>query len=247
MYKESLVFSSIKNLFQKTEKYFINTNVNCFLNDSLYNVFRIIDNNGEIKMREIEFNKLKLKNLNDEERFYQFYLENLENHIENDNSFHFPTKQYEIFYLNILGGKIILLNTNYIKSENNQDQELFFDYSIALKIYNLMLDIRDGIEDEKNEFNELYKNERIQKSEEIENLKKQDEKIFQKKKEEFNIIKNSSLYQEYSKLKEENEKIKMENQRLTEEIKNKYVIKNNNIGFFEKLINKLKHKKLPIN
>ena len=118
-------------------------------------------------MRKIEFNELKLKNRNGEETFYQSYLKNLPDNIKSDNTFHIPVKQYEIFYLNILGGKLILLNKDYIDKDTT-DSELFFDYSIAYKVYNLMLDIEDGIEDEKNEFNELYKEERLQKNNEIE-------------------------------------------------------------------------------
>ncbi len=135
-------------------------------------------------MREIAFNQLKLKDNNNEEDFYEFYLQNLQDNIEEKDSFINPKTKYEICLLNILGGKIVLINKNYINSNDNLDQELFFDYSIAYKVYNRMLDIEDGIEAEKNEFNELYKNERLEKSKEIEKLKKQDEEIFKKKQEE---------------------------------------------------------------
>lgn len=189
-------------------------------------------------MRKIEFNELKLKNINNEESFYQYYLENLQNNIEEETSFSEPKKKYEIFYLNIFEGKIILLNTNYINSEINLEQELFFDYSIAYKIYNLMLDIEDGIDAEKDEFNELYKNERLKKNEEIEQLKKQDEEKFLQKKEEHKIIVNSRIYLEYLKIKEENEKLKRENRLLLE--KNNKLIKNK-VGIFQKLINALKN------
>ena len=199
-------------------------------------------------MRKIKFNELKLKDINDEEIFYQSYLNNLQdNIIKSDTSLQSPVKQYEIFYLDILGGKIILLNKNYIESDNITNQELFYDYQIALKIYNLMLDIVDGINDEKNEINELYKDERLQKSEEIEKLKDQDKNIFKKKQEEYNIIINSEIYKSYSKLKDENEKLKNENKRLTEEINNFSVQQNNKVSLFQKLINKFKNKRLPMN
>lgn len=171
-------------------------------------------------MRKIEFNQLKLERINDEEAFYQFYLKNLQSNIDSDNTFHVPIKQYEIFYLNILGGKIILLDKDHINSQDTEEQELFFDYSTALKVYNLMLDIIDGIEDEKNESNELYKNKRLQKSKEIDKLKNQDEQLFQKKKEEYGIIINSTVYEDYLKLKQENEKLRIKNQKLTGEINN---------------------------
>lgn len=198
-------------------------------------------------MRKIEFSELKLKNINDEETFYQAYLKNLQENVNSDNTLHIPVKQYEIIYLNILGGKLILLNKDYIIDKNKADSELFFDYSIALKVYNLMLDIEDGIEDEKNEFNELYKDERLQKNKEIEQLKKQDDILFNNKQLEYNSIINSDIYKNYSKLQEENEQLKLENKRLKEEIKNISIEKNNNIGFFQKLINRFKNKRLPKN
>ena len=197
-------------------------------------------------MRKIEFNELKLKNSNDEETFYQSYLKNLPDNIKSDNTFHIPVKQYEIFYLNILGGKLILLNKDYIDKDTT-DSELFFDYSIAYKVYNLMLDIEDGIEDEKNEFNELYKEERLQKNNEIEQLKKQDDILFKNKQLEYNSIINSDIYKNYSKLQKENQQLKLENEKLKEEIKNISTEQNNKIGFFKKLINRFINKKLSKN
>ncbi len=192
-------------------------------------------------MREIAFNQLKLKDNSNEEDFYEFYLQNLQDNIEEKASFINPEKKYERCFLNILGGKIVLINKNYINSNDNLEQELFFDYSIAYKVYNLMLDIEDGIEAEKNEFNELYKNERLEKSKEIEKLKKQDEEIFKKKQEEYNIIINSTMYKEYIEVKEENEKLKNENKILTEKLNNKLIPKDK-IGWFQKLINIFKNK-----
>lgn len=192
-------------------------------------------------MRKIEFCELKLKDNNNEENFYEFYLQNLQDNIEEKDSFTTPEKKYEICFLNILEGKTILLNKNYINSKDNSEPELFYDYSIAYKVYNLMLDIEDGIEAEKNEFNELYKDERLEKSKEIEELKKQDEEIFKKKQEEYNIIINSAIYKQYIEIKEENEKLKDENKKLIEETNNKLIPKKE-IGWFQKLTNIFKHR-----
>ncbi len=198
-------------------------------------------------MRKIEFNDLKLKNISDEETFYQTYIKNLQENVEFDNVFQLPTKKYEICYLNILDGKLILINKDNIINKDYTDSELFYDYSLALKAYNLMLDIENGIEDEKNEFNELYKDERLQKGNEIEQLKKQDNILFNNKKLEYNSIINSDMYKKYSKLAEENEQLKLENEKLKKEINILVLEKNTNIGFFKKFINKLKNKKLPKN
>lgn len=198
-------------------------------------------------MRKIEFNELKLKDINDEETFYQTYLKKLQKNVNTDKNYHVPIKQYEIFFLNILGGKLILLNKDYINNNDITNSEIFFDYSIALKVYNLMLDIIDGIEAEENEFNELYKNERLQKDKEIGQLKKQDDMLFQKKQDECNDVMNKDIYNNYLKLNEENKQLKLENEKLKEEIKQISIEPNNNIGFFQRLINRFKNKKLPKN
>lgn len=195
-------------------------------------------------MRKIEFNELKLKNINDEETFYQAYLKKIQKNINTDNSFNVPIKQYEIFFLNILGGKLILLNKDYINNTDNANSKLFYDYSIALKVYNLMLDIIDGIEAEGDEFNELYKNERLQKDKEIEQLKKQDDILFQNKQDEYDNIMNTDLYNDYLKLKEENKQLKFEIEKLKKEIKQLSTVQDNNSGFLQRLINKFKNKKL---
>ena len=194
-------------------------------------------------MRKIEFNELKLKNINDEETFYQVYLKKLQKNINTDNNILAPIKQYEIFLLNILGGKLILLNKDYINNTDNTNSELFFDYSIALKVYNLMLDIIEGIEAEENEFNELYKNERLQEDKEIEQLKKQDDILFQNRKDEYNDVINTNICNNYLILKEENKQLKFQNEKLKEEIKQLSLEKSNNTNFFQRLINKLKNKK----
>jgi len=114
-------------------------------------------------MRKIEFHELKLKNTEDANMFYQSYLQTFQKPALKEDSFQRPSKQYEICYLNILDGKLVLLNKDYIEKFDISNQELFFDYSLALTIYSLMLDIQDGILDEKQECNELYKEERLKK------------------------------------------------------------------------------------
>lgn len=188
-------------------------------------------------MRKIEFNELKLKNTYDEDVFFQFYLENLQKELGKKDCFNKPTKQYEIFYLNILDGKIILLNKDYISNDDTTNQELYYDYKIATEVYNYLLDIYDGIESEKKEFNELYKTERLKIDDEINKLRKQDDTIFAKALSEYNIIKNSKIYDKYINLKEENEKLKEQNKELTQRIT---IYENKNISVIQKIINKFK-------
>lgn len=188
-------------------------------------------------MRKVEFNELRLKNTYDEDAFFQFYLGNLQKELSKKDSFNKPTKQYEIFYLNILGGKIILLNKDYILKEDITNQELYYDYKIATEVYNYLLDIYDGIESEKNEVNELYKDERLKLDDKVNILRQKDDTIFAKALSEYNIIKNSKIYEEYINLKEENQKLKEQNEELAKRVA---ISENNNISIIQKIINKFK-------
>lgn len=192
-------------------------------------------------MRKIEFKELKVKDTYDEEKFYEFYLKNLQEEIPTQKIFKEPTKQYEIFYLNILGGKILLLDKVYIIKEDEANQELYYDYDSAYKIYNYLLDIYDGIEDEKNEFNELYKEERLKLDSNIEKIKEDDDKLYKKAVNDYNIIKNSQLYKEYIKIIKENKKLTEQNEELNEKINN---ITKNNMGFIQKILSKFRNTKL---
>ena len=54
----------------------------------------------------------------------------------------------------------------------------------------------------------------MHKNAQIEELKKQDEKIFKEKQEEYNIIINSSIYKEYLKIRKENQELKWSEPKL---------------------------------
>ncbi len=190
-------------------------------------------------MRKIEFHELKLKNTEDANMFYQSYLQTFQKPALKEDSFQRPSKQYEICYLNILDGKLVLLNKDYIEKFDISNQELFFDYSLALTIYSLMLDIQDGILDEKQECNELYKEERLKKEEEIELYKKKDELLFQKALEDYEIISHSALYQDYRILLEEYQKLKQENELLLEKCNTSLILPTAKAHFFDNIRNKI--------
>lgn len=138
---------------------------------------------------------------------------------------------------------MILLNKDYIQNDNVSEQEVFYDYSIAKKIYHLLLDIQDLIEDEEKEENELYKRERLEKSEQITELKQKDDKLFSQAIEKYNIIKNSNLYTQYLALQEENRQLKEKNEELLEELKKYSNLKTTKVSFFRKIRDKLKNKR----
>ena len=131
------------------------------------------------------------------------------------------------------------LKQKYILKKDISNQELYYDYSIAYKIYNYLIEIYSGINDEMNEMNELYKDERMQKNEEIRILKLKDEELFSKDIQEYDVIYNSSIYKKYMQLQKENEDIKKQNNELLKQLNEK-----NNVGFFDRILNKISTKKL---
>ena len=187
-------------------------------------------------MRKIEFNELKLKNNCSEEQFYEIYIQGLDSVPTESDIISKPERKYEVCLLNILDGKIIAINKNYINNDNFDGQELYYNYDIAKQIANYLSDIQDGIIAEQYEFIELYKDERLKKDKLISELKLQDEKTFNEKENEYNILINSKLYSD-QKILEENNKLKLEN-------KNLLMASQKKTGFFSKLVNKIKNKKL---
>lgn len=134
-------------------------------------------------MRKIEFNELNLKEKYTENEFLQFYFANLPK--EKTKKSTIPHKKYEIFLLNVFGGKLILLNKKHIKKSDTTNQELYYDYKTAYEIYTNLLDIYDSINAEFSETNELYLAERLEKDTLINTLKQKDNELFEKDLEEY--------------------------------------------------------------
>lgn len=137
-------------------------------------------------MRTIEFSELNLKEKYNEDEFFQLYINSLPKEKTKKSSTHAPTKKYEIFWLNILGGKIILLNKKHIRTNSTENQELYYDYKTAYKIYTYLLDIYDCIEAENYDMPELYLNEKLEKSYKISKLQQQDDILFKEALEVYN-------------------------------------------------------------
>ena len=189
-------------------------------------------------MRSIKYSELNLKNDIDEEDFYNQYLNSLNSEIQNDIVFKEPEKRFEIVQSDILDGKVLLLKSEYINSNSNIEKDIFYDYSIAFQVYNIILDIEEGLQVEEQSIDGLYEYQRTEYYKEIQKLKEMDEELLKKKKEEYDIIKNSNLYKEFCSLKQDYIKLEKENEELRNKIETKIAVKK--VGFFEKIISFLK-------
>lgn len=203
-------------------------------------------------MRRVKFNELKIADIDNEEQFYQRYLRDVKTkRVESEESFKEPDRKYEIVYLDILGGKIILLEKKFIDSASDDKQMVFYDYSIAYKAFNIMMELKAVTEAERYEEKDLYEDEKSSLRDEIRMLKKEDNLAFSEKEKEYNFILNSPIYKEYSNLKENYEKLLYEynilqgKMRENDILNNQLVIvqnqnQNEKGGFIKKIMNKLK-------
>ena len=189
-------------------------------------------------MRRIDFKDIRIKDIKDVDEFYKAYIERLPEEKEPEKDLLSPVKQYEIVELDHNGGVPILIDIDNILSFAGEGQEIFYDYKIAYKVYNLLLDIKDSIDSEKEEYPEIYDEERLNILAEIERLKIEDEELFKQKQEEYEIIINSEFFKDYLKIKSEVEKLKEENKELKERTVGETGIVLKKEGFFQKFINR---------
>ena len=131
-----------------------------------------------------------------------------------------------------------------------QLQNLYFDPHIAYEIYKRLVDIDESIKAEDFESSELYLSERITKENEIIELTKKDNLLYNNQIEKYNSFINSDFYKHYVILKENYKKLENENISLKKELqlcKEKEISKSNNLpkktnSFIEKLFSKFNKK-----
>lgn len=129
------------------------------------------------------------------------------------NVFEIPQKYFEIFLLNVNGGKTEILKT--IHLINGENKELYYKFEIASKIHELLIDIHDSSINEFPEIESLCRTEIIRKEDEIKTLKKQDEEAFEYDSRVYEMISNSSFKADFDKLQKEIEGYKKENKNLS--------------------------------
>ena len=202
----------------------------------------------------IRFLTLNDLNLNDmpeiKNKFYQKMIDSIQLYLSQDNSHYFdkPEKKYEIFKINIDNGLYALMKTDNLYP--NEESNLYFDPHIAYEIYKRLVDIDESIKAEDFESSELYLSEKITKENEIIELTKKDNLLYNNQIEKYNSFINSDFYKQYVILKENYKKLENENISLKKELqlcKEKEISKSNNLpkktnSFIEKLFSKFNKK-----
>lgn len=129
-----------------------------------------------------------------------------------------PYKKFEIFKLNINGGKICIASTDELP-ETKGDKELYYDLEIAIQVFENKTDLQDLLEIE-DDIYDLYRNEIIEKEEKIKELIFIDETKYIDELNSHKLLKNTPLYNDYKVRILENEKIKRQLEEYNQKVIN---------------------------
>lgn len=170
------------------------------------------------KMSSEEINNVKKKDIDilEKEALKYFRIE-YEKLLSNVDSLHsllnLPVKKYEIFSLDVFGGKTILAPLSILPEGENK--ELYYDFNIANEIYKNLIDINDIDFNEYDEISQLYADDINEKNTNISELRKRDIELFNKDMTSYNMISSTPLYQDYRLLNNDKERLLEENKKLS--------------------------------
>lgn len=168
-----------------------------------------------------------------------------------------PKKEYEIYKLKLDTEELMLINTKYLSE--SVEKEVYYDKNIAIKIYDNMFQLEQNIENSFPELMEMHQQEIATIQEEINRLKKEDEQKYKEAVNTYNTIVNSGILEiikeNINQIKIENENLKGKLQKsnnIIQDLSKKLQITLNRVeelqkqkvGFWNRLISKLKTKKL---
>ena len=123
-----------------------------------------------------------------------------------------PYKSFEIFNLDVYGGKTFLADVSNLP--DGEDRELFYDFNIANKIYKKIIDIKDSAFNEYEEVQYIYENDILKNESEIIDLKLIDNKKYENDMQAYNIISQTDLYKKFQLLNEDKNYLLTENEKL---------------------------------
>lgn len=104
-----------------------------------------------------------------------------------------PLKRFEIFSLDVYGGKKVLLLTSNLP--NGKEKDLYYNFDNANKVYQNLIDIKDIMFNEYDEVQEIYINDILKIENEIKKLKEHDEELYIDDVKKHDIVCKTSLYE----------------------------------------------------
>jgi len=127
-----------------------------------------------------------------------------------------PNKEFEIFTLDTLGGKVCLAEANILPNGENRD--LYYNFEIANQVYQKTIDIQDSTFNDYEEVTYIYEREISQIENEILDLKTKDNEEFERDMNAYHLISQTPLYDNYRLLNKDKEKLVEENENLNKTI-----------------------------
>lgn len=172
-----------------------------------------IDDNEMKKVMRFDEEQL---NVNSVKYFRNRYTMLLASKSNNINLLFQPNKEFEIFTLDVFGGKVFLIEASSLPDGDNRD--LYYNFEIANQVYQKTIDIQDCTFNDYEEVKDIYEREISQIESEISDLKIKDNEEFQKDMNAYNLISQTPLYDNYRLLNRDKEKLVKENENLNRTI-----------------------------
>ena len=163
----------------------------------------------------IKFDEEQL-NISSVRYFRNRYSMLLSSNSNNINLLFQPNKEFEIFKLDVFGGKVCLAEASSLPEGDNRD--LYYNFEIANKIYQKTIDIQDSTFNDYEDVKYIYEREILQIESEISDLKIKDNEEFERDINAYNLISQTPLYDNYQMLIKDKEKLAEENENLSKTI-----------------------------
>ena len=173
-----------------------------------------LDETEIIKMKEIDENQLKLDVIKYLKKEYSTMLKTESGDV---NLLYEPLKKFELFMLDTSEKTVFLSRTSLLPDGN--DKELYYNFDIANDVYLKMIDLNSSAFNDYEEVRFIYENEAIEKKKEISKLKIKDQELFENDVKSYEILSNTTIYENYRLLCSEREKLLKENGDLSSLIK----------------------------
>lgn len=170
----------------------------------------ILSIDDEIK-KIIRFDEEQL-NANSVKYFRNMYAMLLSSRSNNINLLFKPNKEFEIFTLDVFGGKVCLAEASSLPDGDNRD--LYYNFEIANQVYQKTIDIQDSTFNDYEDVRYIYEREILQIENEIYDLKIKDNEEFERDMNAYKLISQTPLYNNYQLLNKDKEKLVEENENL---------------------------------